>query len=88
MRRPSLWESHRVGSDKGWQDEAITVEDGMKAVLIGALILAALFLPFAVFFVCIVWTHRLDLSVLDIFRECVQKIRNSLAGDDSQRKGE
>ena len=29
-------------------------------------------------FVSIVWTHRPDLSVGDIFRECVQKIKSWL----------
>ena len=79
-----MWVSHRVGSDKGWQDEAITEEDGMVAVLIGALILAALFLPSAILFVGIVWTHRPDLSVLGIFLECVREIKNQIAGTDRQ----
>ena len=79
-----MWVSHRVGSDKGWQDEAITEEDGMVAVLIGALILAALFLPLAILFMGIVWTHRPDLSILGIFRECVREIKNQIAGTDRQ----
>ena len=56
----------------------------MVAVLIGALILAALFLPSAILFVGIVWTHRPDLSVLGIFLECVREIKNQIAGTDRQ----
>ncbi len=54
-----------------------TLEDGMKAVLIGALILAVLLLPSAVFLVGIVWSHRPDLSVMDILRGVVTEIRES-----------
>ena len=57
----------------------------MKKALIIIVILAA---PFFVLFVLtalsfllivsITWTHRPDLSVADIFRECVQEIKSWL----------
>lgn len=48
------------------------------AVLITAAVVIV-FLPLvisAVILVCLTWTHRPDLSVLDIMREIVKEIKN------------
>ena len=58
-----------------------------------AILAAVVFLPLlfsAVVFVSIVWTHRPDLTVLDILRESIkeiQEIRNTKAGEMNRRKG-
>ena len=58
-----------------------------------AILAAVVFLPLlfsAVVFVSIVWTHRPDLTVLDILRESIkeiQEIRNTKAGEKNRRKG-
>ena len=57
----------------------------------GVLITAAVvfvFLPLiitAVILVSIVWTHRPDLSVMDILRESVKEIKESRAGKNRQK---
>lgn len=38
-------------------------------------------------FVCLVWTHRPDLSVFDILRESVVEIKNYLRAGKNRRKG-
>ncbi len=59
----------------------------------GVLITAAVvfvFLPLiitAVIFVSIVWTHRPDLSVMDILRESVQEIKNDMRAGKGRQKG-
>ena len=56
--------------------------------MIGIVLAAAVFLPlllFGVIFVSIVWTHRPDLSVIDILREAVKEIKKSGAGKDRQK---
>lgn len=59
----------------------------------GVLITAAVvfvFLPLiitAVIFVSIVWTHRPDLSVMDILRESVQEIKNDMRAGKDRQKG-
>ena len=47
------------------------------------IIAAAVFLPLiitAVTLVSITWTHRPDLSVMDILGEAVKEIKNTIAG--------
>lgn len=46
------------------------------------LVLAAVFtlLPGLILFVSIVWTHRPDLSLIDILREVIKEIKNDTAG--------
>lgn len=59
----------------------------------GVLITAAVvfvFLPLiitAVIFVSIVWTHRPDLSVMDILRESVREIKNDMRAGKDRQKG-
>lgn len=56
--------------------------------MIGIILVAVVFLPlllFGVIFVSIVWTHRPDLSVLEIGREVLKEINNSRAGKDRQK---
>ena len=59
----------------------------------GVLITAAVvfvFLPLiitAVIFVSIVWTHRPDLSVMNILRESVQEIKNDMRAGTDRQKG-
>jgi len=53
--------------------------------LIVMLVLAAVFILLpglfcVVLFVSIVWTHRPDLSAMDIIREAMKEIRNTIAG--------
>lgn len=58
----------------------------MRIIVIAAAVF--IFLPLivtAVIFVSIVWTHRPDLSVLDIMRGAVKEIKNSRAGKDRQK---
>ena len=46
-------------------------------MLIGALILAVFLLLSVIFFVGIIWSHRPELSVMDILRRVVTEIRES-----------
>ena len=58
--------------------------------LIGIIFAAVVFLPlflFGVIIVSITWTHRSDLSVIDIGREVIKEIKKSIAGKNRQ-KGE
>ena len=59
-------------------------------MLIIILVLAAVLtlLPGFILFVSIVWTHRPDLSLIDILREAIQEIKNMTAGKSPGRKGE
>ena len=57
-------------------------------IIIIAAVVVFVFLPLivsAVIFVSIVWTHRPDLSVLDIMREAVKEIKESRAGKNRQK---
>ena len=42
---------------------------------LAAILIVPLFLS-AILFVSIVWTHRPDLSMVSILRECVKEIKN------------
>lgn len=63
----------------------------MEVLIIVAAVFVFLPLIFtAVIFVSIVWTHRPDLTVLDILRESmkeIQEIRNTRAGEKNRQKG-
>ena len=54
-------------------------------LIIGSLALIVI-LP-AVLFVSLVWTHRPDLSVLDIMKEAVTEIRTEIRERTKQRLG-
>ena len=56
----------------------------MEIIIIAAVVFLPLLL-FGVIFVSIVWTHRPDLSVLDIMREAVKEIKKSGARKDRQK---
>lgn len=61
----------------------------MLFVILAVVILLPIFFS-AVIFVSIVWTHRPDLTVLDILRESmkeIQEIRNARAGERNRQKG-
>lgn len=71
------------GSGKGWSGQRKGV---MR--LISIILVAVVFLPlllFGVIFVSIVWTHRPDLSVIDILREAMKEIKNTRAGRNRQK---
>ena len=59
-------------------------------VSLAVFVLIALVIP-AILFVSLVWTHRPDLSVFDIFREAAREIKheikNTIAGKVSRQKG-
>lgn len=58
----------------------------MEIIIIAAAVFV--FLPLvitAVIFVSIVWTHRPDLSVIDILREVVKEIKDMRAGKNRQK---
>lgn len=57
-------------------------------MLIIILVLAAVLtlLPGFILFVSIVWTHRPDLSVMDILRECMREIKNSRSKGEKQHE--
>ena len=49
---------------------------------------AVIFLPLlisGIILVSITWTHRPDLSVLDILGECMKEVKNSLCREDRQK---
>ena len=74
----------KVARAKGGQ-----VRGGNMGVLITAAV-AIVFLPLiltAIIFVSIVWTHRPDLSVIDIGREALNEIKNYLRAGKTRQKG-
>ena len=59
----------------------------MKTIIIAAAVFVFLSLVItAIIFVSIVWTHRPDLSVMDIGREVLKEIKNSRAGKNWQAR--
>lgn len=77
-----------VGYDKGGNGKGGSGQQEGVMKLIGIILVAVVLLPlllFGVIFVPIVWTHRPDLSVLDIMREAVKEIKNSRAGRNRQK---
>ena len=77
-----------VGTDKGGRSKGWSGQQEGVMKLIGIILVAVVLLPlllFGVIFVSIVWTHRPDLSVLDIMREAVKEIKNSRAGRNRQK---
>ena len=76
------------GKYKRWSDER---RMSLEVLIIVAAVFVFLPLIFtAVIFVSIVWTHRPDLTVLDILRESmkeIQEIRNTRAGEKNRQKG-
>ena len=66
----------------GWQrqrasGEPVSGKELQMAIIttLAAILIVPLFLS-AVLFVSIVWTHRPDLSMVGILRECVKEIKN------------
>ena len=77
-----MWESTRLVRAKAGQVKG----DNMGVLITAAVVFV--FLPLiitAVIFVSITWTHRPELSVLDIMREAVKEIKNLIAGKDRQK---
>ena len=77
-----------AGAKDGQGIRSVEVRE-MLFVILAVVILLPIFLS-AVIFVSIVWTHRPDLTVLDILRESmkeIQEIRNTRAGERNRRKG-
>ena len=58
----------------------------MVFVILAAVVSLPLLL-FGVVFVSIVWTHRPDLSVMDILRESVREIKNDMRAGKDRPKG-
>ena len=58
----------------------------MEIIIIAAVVFLPLLL-FGVIFVSIVWTHRPDLSVMDILRESVREIKNDMRAGKDRQKG-
>ena len=56
----------------------------MEIIIITAVVFLPLFL-FGVIIVSITWTHRPDLSVIDILREVVKEIKDMRAGKNRQK---
>ena len=75
-----MWESTKAAGAKGGQERSRNLE----IIIIAAVVFLPLLL-FGVIFVSIVWTHRPDLSVLDIMREAVKEIKKSGAGKNRQK---
>ena len=68
-----MWEEDTGGRGKGWSGRS----ENLAVIFVAAAVF--LFLPLiitAVIFVSIVWTHRPDLSMVGILRECVKEIKN------------
>ena len=60
----------------------------MKTIIIAAAVFVFLSLVItAIIFVSIVWTHRPDLSVMDILRESVREIKNDMRAGKDRQKG-
>ena len=60
----------------------------MEVLITAAVVIV--FLPLiitAIIFVSIVWTHRPDLSVIDILRESVKEIKNDMRAGKNRQKG-
>ena len=79
-----MWEGTKAAGAKAGQD------NGEVKKLIFVILAAVVFLPlllFGVIFVSIVWTHRPDLSVIDILRESVDEIKNYLRAGKNWQKG-
>ena len=79
-----MWESTRLARAKDGQGRS----ENLKTIIIAAAVFV--FLPLiitAVLFVSIVWTHRPDLSVMDILRESVREIKNDMRAGKDRQKG-
>ena len=77
-----MWKSTKAAGAKAGQERS----GDLEIIIIAAAV--SVFLPLiitAVIFVSIVWTHRPDLSVMDIGREVIREIKNSRAGKDRQK---
>ena len=60
----------------------------MEVLITAAVVIV--FLPLiitAIIFVSIVWTHRPDLSVIDILRESAKEIKNDMRAGKNRQKG-
>ena len=60
----------------------------MEVLITAAVVIV--FLPLiitAIIFVSIVWTHRPDLSVIDILRESAKEIKNDMRAGTNRQKG-
>jgi hypothetical protein len=75
-----MWESTRLARAKAGQERS----GNLEIIIITAVVFLPLFL-FGVIFVSITWTHRPELSVLDIMREAVKEIKIMRAGKERQK---
>ena len=75
-----MWESTRLARAKAGQERSRNLE----IIIITAVVFLPLFL-FGVIIVSITWTHRPELSVLDIMREAVKEIKIMRAGKERQK---
>lgn len=76
-----MWEGTKAAGAKAGQERS----ENLKIIMIAAAVVFLPLLLFGVIFVSIVWTHRPDLSVIDIMREAVKEIKKSRAGEDRQK---
>lgn len=75
------WDTGGIGKGESGRSENLAIIFIVAAVFV--------FLPLiitAVIIVSIVWTHRPDLSVIDIGREILKEIKNTKAGKN-RREG-
>ena len=75
-----MWESTRLARAKAGQARS----GNLEIIIITAAVFLPLFL-FGVIIVSITWTHRPELSVLDIMREAVKEIKIMRAGKERQK---
>jgi hypothetical protein len=75
-----MWESTRLVRAKAGQERS----GNLEIIIITAVVFLPLFL-FGVIIVSITWTHRPELSVLDIMREAVKEIKIMRAGKERQK---
>lgn len=88
MLLPGIVLAIYVGIDKGGRGKGWSGQREGVMRLISIILVAVVFLPlllFGVIFVSIVWTHRPDLSVIDILREAMKEIKNTRAGRNRQK---
>ena len=77
-----MWETTKVAGAKGGQMRG----ENLRIIVTAAAVFVSLPLIItAIIIVSIVWTHRPDLSVVDILRESVKEIKNMIAGKNRQK---
>ena len=80
-----MWATTKAAAAKGVR---FIRASGGAVKLVFVILAAVVFLPlflFGVIIVSITWTHRPELSVLDIMREAVKEIKIMRAGKERQK---